>query len=371
MHPTLLLALLLTLQPQGDPVKEAAAYLDAGRPEPAISLLRTFLEQQPGHLPARFHLALAQAMAGQSQEAIADFRKVLEGEPGLYEAQLNLGQLLVQTGQHAEAAGWLEKAASQRPAQPRPHLFLARAFAGQSKWGDAATELKKARELDPSLQELELELADYLDRSGQPAEAIPYYRRHLDVPAARERVALHYLTSNQPKEAIEHLEVLLKESPSSAVKYALATAYLRTGQPDRSVPLAASILEQEPGNTEIRMFLGRLFRDQKQYAKAAQQFAAVVKTRPESLEAWNELTGMLIVLEQFEPALEGLERVKQLGGETAAYHYFRALLLDGKKQYKPALESYRRFLEMSTGAHPEEEFKARQRARILERILNK
>jgi hypothetical protein len=36
---------------------------------------------------------------------------------------------------------------------------------------------------------------------------------------------------------------------------------------------------------------------------------------------------------------------------------------------KPALENYRRFLELSQGEHPDEEFKARQRVRILEHEL--
>ena len=41
------------------------------------------------------------------------------------------------------------------------------------------------------------------------------------------------------------------------------------------------------------------------------------------------------------------------------------------KQPKPALEAYQRFLAMSQGKNPDEEFKARQRARIIHRELSK
>ena len=119
------------------------------------------------------------------------------------------------------------------------------------------------------------------------------------------------------------------------------------------------------------MFYGRLLRDQKKYAPASEQFLSATKLKPDSLEAWNELTSMLVLLKNYPAALETIEKSRQLGGETAAYHWFRAIMLDALKQYKPALESYRRFLEMSQNKSPDEEFKARQRVRILTRIVNR
>ena len=52
----------------------------------------------------------------------------------------------------------------------------------------------------------------------------------------------------------------------------------------------------------------------------------------------------------------------------------RMLLIDlylFNRQPKPALASYQRFLELSNGKSPDEEFKARQRARILTKVLSK
>jgi hypothetical protein len=60
-----------------------------------------------------------------------------------------------------------------------------------------------------------------------------------------------------------------------------------------------------------------------------------------------------------------------LGGETPAYHYFRAILLDKQRELKPALESYQKFLQLSQGQNPDEEFKARQRVRIIENELKR
>jgi tetratricopeptide (TPR) repeat protein len=365
------MALLLLFQATEDPMAAASAHLDAGRTAEAIAILSAVVEKEPENLPARFNLAVAQAMAGQDGPAVEGFRKVLAAQPGLYEAELNLGQLLVKGGQFEEAATHLKSASEKKPDQARPVLALARAYAGQQKWTEAGEALTRCLTLDPRQQDLDLELASYLEKAGKAEEALAIYRKHPENAAARERVALHLLDTGDAAGAIEQLEALLKQSPTPGVKYALATAYLRAKQPEKSIPLAQSILEQEPGNHEIRLFLGRLLRDQKRYADAARQFAVVAKAQPQNLEAWNEFAGMLILLEQHEAALQALEQARQLGGDRPAYHYFRATILDSQKQYKPALESYRRFLELSGGKLPDEEFKARQRARIIERILSK
>jgi tetratricopeptide (TPR) repeat protein len=80
---------------------------------------------------------------------------------------------------------------------------------------------------------------------------------------------------------------------------------------------------------------------------------------------------VLTLGEQYPQALAALDRVRDLGQEIPGNHYLRAIILDKFHQYKPALESYQKFLAMSTGQNPDEEFKARQRARIIERMLSK
>jgi tetratricopeptide (TPR) repeat protein len=357
--------------PPGDAVAQASADLDAGRYEQAIAALAGFVEKNPDNVPARFNLALAQSLAGHDEEAIAGFQKVLKLSPDLFEARVNLGQILVKAKRYAEAEPLLEKAVSQKESDPRPVYLLARALAGQEKWKEAVPHFARAAELSPDEPGIRLEYAEACERAGMKSEAIAAYRQAPDNPAARERLGLLLLDSGDNAGAIEQLESVMKTSPSPADAFALATAYLRLKQPERALPWAQLMVEKEPANLDARLFLGRLFRDQKRYVDAARQFEVVVRGRPDSLEAWNEYAGMLLVLEQYEPALAALEQSRRLGGETVAYFWFRAITLDALKQTRPALESYQRFLDLSQGKNPDEEFKARQRARILQRVLNK
>jgi hypothetical protein len=66
----------------------------------------------------------------------------------------------------------------------------------------------------------------------------------------------------------------------------------------------------------------------------------------------------------------------QLGEDTAGNAFLRAIILDKLKEAKPALakpalEAYQHFLAMSHGEHPDQEFQARQRVRIIQKEMEK
>jgi tetratricopeptide (TPR) repeat protein len=172
-------------------------------------------------------------------------------------------------------------------------------------------------------------------------------------------------------DAIPALEASVEKSTTSANRIALAQAYVKAKQPEKAVPLAAKAVEAEPRDYELRLFYGRLLRDQRKFSEAAPQFVTAAQLKPESVDPWNELVGILVAAEQYSQAIAALDRVHSLGAETSAHYYFRAISLDHLHQRKEALANYNRFLETSQGKSPDEEFKARQRIRIIQNELNK
>lgn len=399
-----LVALWLWLQ-VADPSAEGIKALEEKRYEQAEQLFTQAAKADPQDYSAWFHLALAQSLLGKDQDAAAGYKKVLELKPGLYEAELNLGVVLLHLKKPAEARPFLESAASKKPGEFRPRYYLAeallaegemeraaqefaaalasdpksapaevglaRSLARQKKLDEAAPHFRKAAEIDPSWKDSLLELASLYEAAGRRAEAIELYKQFPDNPAARERMGELLLESGKTADAITALETAYKTSPTNANRVALAVAYLRNKEPQRGAALLREAVEAEPENWDLRMLYGRALRDQRLLAEAARQFAAVVKAQPARKDAWSELAGALIVLEQFPQALAALERTKELGGETPAYHYFRAIILDKQRDLKPALESYQKFLELSQGKNPDEEFKARQRVRIIQNELKR
>lgn len=410
--PALLLLAALLQQPHAkpavpatDPMADAQAQLDGGHPQQAIDILKGLLDKNADNYGVWFNLAIAYAVAEQNTEAVAAFRKTLALEPKLYEAQLNLGLLLLKQKQYAEAITLLTDAAAQKPDRARPQFLLgeallgagkpaeaeahfraattidarsaeaffllARALAAQEKWSDACAAMSAYSALKPADNSAQLELAHYLEKSKKPAEAAAIYRRYPRDPAALEHAGMLAFDAGDNKQAIADLSAALALGPTPALRYALAQAFKADGQLDKASESAAPLVTAEPGNFELRMFYGRLLRDQHQYQTAEQQFSVAAKIKPDSLEAWSELSAMLVLIKDYDAALETLEKVKRLGGESAAYFWFRAIMLDAMKQPRPALESYQKFLGLSDGKNPDQEFQARQRIRILTRILNK
>ena len=152
---------------------------------------------------------------------------------------------------------------------------------------------------------------------------------------------------------------------------ALATAYLFEKQFAKALPLLDQSVAAEPGNFALHMMYGRGLRDSKKYDPAAQQFFQATKLQPDSREAWNEMAGMLYISEKFPESLAALDRAHQLGDDTPANYYFHAITYDKLRALQQALDYYRQFLDRSNGKFPDEEWKARQRAKLLDRELHR
>jgi hypothetical protein len=80
---------------------------------------------------------------------------------------------------------------------------------------------------------------------------------------------------------------------------------------------------------------------------------------------------MLVLLEDYPRALVALDKLKALGAQIPGHLYLRAIILDKTRQLKAALENYESFLASNEGKNPDEEFLARQRARILKKELDR
>ena len=179
------------------------------------------------------------------------------------------------------------------------------------------------------------------------------------------------MANRQYAEALPQLERAYRQEPTQANRVALAMAWLFSGQPDKALPLVEQAVAAEPANYDLRMMYARALRDHKQYAAAAGQFSEAVKLKPAEAGAWSELAGALYLSGQYPEALAAFDRARQAGEDTAGNAFLRAIILDKLKQPKPALDAYQRFLALSGGKNPDQEFQARQRVRIIQKELEK
>jgi Tfp pilus assembly protein PilF len=405
---------VLLFAPPPDFLAEGVKALDGNQPAAAESLLRQAVAAAPDDYTAHFNLALALSLQQKDAEAIAEYRKTLDLKPGLFQADLNLGMLLLRNKRPAEAAPVLKDAldglakdAPSNSAQQaaRANLYYAQALfdAGdlaqaepryraaieadsasaaaqsglahlllkESKLAEAAEHFRSAAALDPRYHDGLLELASAFESAGKPLDAIAIYREFPENAAAKERLAQLLLNNGDPASAIPNLEAVVKTSPGTANRLALADAYKLNKQIDKVIEQLQLAVAADPANFDLRMDLGRELRDAHKPPEAAQQFVAASKIRPDEVKVWNELATIYVVNADYADGLAALDRVRALGKELPGDFYFRAICLEKLRQLKPAVEAYRQFLASDGGKMPDQEFLARQRVRILENELNR
>lgn len=391
------------------PVEDGIKALDAGKPAEAELLFTKATLADPADYSAFFNLAFAQSVLNKDSAATANYRKVLALKPGLYEAELNLGILLLRQKLSQDAIPYLEAAAKAKPDQYRPNYYLGDALLnagrgveaetafraafqinsnsaeaaqglGQSllnqrKTAEGAVWIEKAASLDPSFQPALLQLASVYEADKNYEEAIKIYRRFPNEPGTRERLGELLIESGKSASAIPELEAAVQQSPSLANLTALATAYLQNKQPEKCQPIMDQALRLDPNNGELRLLYGRLLRELRKFDLAANQFALAVKLDPKSSEAWSDLAMVTVLMDRYDIALTALDKVKELHAEKPGHKYLRAITLDkikqNRNQAKLALAAYQDFLSVAGGKFPDEEFKSRQRIKILEREVNR
>jgi tetratricopeptide (TPR) repeat protein len=384
--------------------EEGLKALDEKRYPAAVENLTQAIAADPKNYSLHFNLALSYSLMGKMAEAIPEYKKTLELKPDLYQAELNLGISLLREKQPAEAARVLATAVAQNakeyranyylaaallgtgdfaqaeqsyiaslaidPKSPDAELGLAHALAGENKLEDAAAHFKKAAELNPQYRDDLLELASMYETAKQPDQAISIYQQFPENPGAQERLGNLLLKAGRAADAIACFQVAVTKSPTEANRAALAEAYLKNSEPNKAQPLVEQILAADPDNFEIRMLHGRLIRDQRKFPEAAVEFERAIKLKPDAPQAWSELAGVLVMAENYPPALAALDRIAALHAEKPGHVFLRAIVLDKIRDLKPAVESYQRFLQLSQGENPNQEWQAKQRIKLLEREIN-
>jgi tetratricopeptide (TPR) repeat protein len=404
MTSKLLLFLTLTLAAQDHAALGMKAIEDQ-KFEEAIGHFTKAVAADPKDYYSWFHLALANSAIHKDAEAIEQYRKTLALMPKLYQAELNLGIILVENRKAKEAIPLLTDAIQQKPAEFRPAYYLAEAYLAeanypeaekayqnataldpksapawyglarsqmkQNRFDDAQPNFIKAGDFDPQYKDSVLELAAVHEEQKRVDAAIAIYRMFPQTAAAQERLGALLLAQNKPAEAVGPLEFAVGKSATTGNRFALAKAYLQSNQPDKALKLVDQTIAAEPKEAELYMIRGRILRDQRKLQDAANSFYAAAKLQPNNAEAWTEMAGMVVLLEDFPTAIAVLDKVRQLNAEKAGHYFLRAIVLDKTKQLKPALEAYQKFLATSEGKNPDQEFQARQRAKIIEKELSK
>ncbi len=121
-----------------------AAYLEAGRTEPAIASIEQAVGLAPNFAKAHNNLGRVYGATGRMDEAEEHLRRAIDLDPDYAGAYANLGVLYAQMERYPEAMRSLKYALRLDPTRAERHLNLAQVYVQTGRFDDARREIQAA-----------------------------------------------------------------------------------------------------------------------------------------------------------------------------------------------------------------------------------
>ena len=391
-----------------------------GALEPLKAVTANFPATSPETVPqaaiAWYYLGYAYHGLQQNEDSRLAYEKAVELKPDLYEAQLNLGRLLIELREPAAAAPHLRKAAGLKPADARLHfdIGLALQSSGQSaaaeaelrqaltldpkldaaayslgqaefdekRYAEAAADFRRALEMNPKRADAELGLATVSEALGQTAEAEQHLEDCLKLQPENASVRFHlarlYLRESKTGPAIGHLEALDQaHAPIPGLDGALGDAYALAGKFSDSETYYRKALAAPPERSDndsaadVHRALAETLLKESKTAEAAGEFEKAIQLDPGNAEAAKGLASSLYLEKRWADAAPLIERLLRSPAATPGFYFILATCYDHLRDRQRALDAYKEFLARSNGSNADQEWQARQRAKLLSRELGK
>jgi protein O-GlcNAc transferase len=394
--------------PLNDLLDEAQAALDKNNFEAAIPPLQKFLAEKPDVAFAHFQLAYAYTGLNRADEARAEYERCTALDPKMAEAQLNLGILLLEKDAAAAVAP-LGRAVDLMPSQSRPRFLLGVALERSGDLAGAAESFESASHLNASDTEalshlggvdLQLKkpvdaekkfravlesqpksalalrgLALSLDAEGKP-EAVGAYRNYLAADpkdsAMRARFVQLLIANKQFDEALAETEKLASgQAPTLDALRLRADILIGQNKLDEAIATLKQAIALAPQDAQLHGGLGRLYLQKREFPDAERELKIAVQLNKGNVVYWKDLTATFYQAGNYAAALAGYDVVDKMEKPGAGVWFIRALCYDKLNQVQPALDAYRKFLDLDQNQHPDQVWQADQRIHVLEKRAEK
>jgi tetratricopeptide (TPR) repeat protein len=267
--------------------------------------------------------ALADACldAGKTNSAEIAGRIAIKKSPDLISGYETLSEIYLKNGQTNAAVKILDSASRQTNCGPAFLVRLGQLYGTVLNTSSNIQQrglsvLNRAADLKPKDPNLRRELADEFAHFGDLEKTSKLYLELLnefsDVPlmrdALRERLTNLYLQGHDKTKAAEQLESIVRDNP---------TRY-----------------------PEAWLYLGNFAYDDRNYAKAAEDFQRALLINPDLEQAYYDLSAVQMNLDQPGEALKTLETARKKFPTSFTAEFFTAMAFAHLADYQEALHHY-------------------------------
>jgi tetratricopeptide (TPR) repeat protein len=286
-----------------------------------------------------------------------------------------LGVALERSGDLTGAADAFESTSHLNAGDTEALTHLGGVYLQLKKPADAEKKFRAVLESQPKSPLALRGLALSLDAEGKP-EAVEAYRNYLAADpkdfAMRGRFVQLLVANKQFDEALAETE----KSPSGQAP-SLDTLRLRAdiliGQNklDEAIATLKQAIALAPQDALLHGGLGRLYLQKREFAEAERELKIAIQLDKGNVVYWKDLTATFYQAGNYAGALAGYDVVDKMEKPGAGVWFIRALCYDKLNQVQPALDAYRKFLDLDQNQHPDQVWQANQRIHVLEKRAEK
>ena len=396
-------------QPLSGQVAEAEAAIVNSDWKAAAAKLDAWLAAHPTDARALFDAGYVADAQSRLDDAAALYRRAADANPQSFEAHLSLGLLLARLGKPADARPELTAATTLDPGEAGAAVKARawRALAEIDRSGDpadASNDLLEALKLSPETPADTLLAAGLAEEAGHYEAAETAYRRVLakDPKSAPANAGLAHLmiARKQYPEAESLLRAALANAPGDPALTAQLATVLAAEDKAEALPLIQKLHEAQPADTAITRMLaevlavagdaagsdhlyagllaanpndpvlwiahGQNLIRQLKYAEAFAAFDKATQLAPANPDGWSGLAFAASRTNQPSVTLHALTMRSKYLPEIPSTYFLWATAYDTLHNKTAAASYYHRFLDLSAGKFPDQEWQARQRLILLE-----
>lgn len=247
----------------------------------ALQRQRRAVELAPELAAARLALGRTLLLDGQAEAALAEFRQTVRLAPKSAEAHVALGRAIEATGNVEQAAVEYQAAIHLDPTEAEGHFYLGTLWQRRGMSGEAVKELQEAIRLEPSLESRSR-------RAGPPAALAQGAR-----PEDKPEPAVH------------------GRFDAAQLHYVLGLALFSRGDAEGAAVEYRAVLRHRPDSIEARVRLGQALLVLKDIGRAILELRTAIRLRPESGEAHAQMGAALLAKGDRVGAQEELHRALQ------------------------------------------------------------
>jgi tetratricopeptide (TPR) repeat protein len=313
-----------------DPANEALAVetsrrlLQSNQPEKALDILSRAAAQPGASGLLSAQLGYVYARLGKTDLALKADRAAVQKSPKSLTGYHNLYLAYVQDQKFPQALQVLDDAAQVRGTDAEFLIGLAELYAnygvqvpaGKEAAGQRALALlHRAQTFNLNDPQIRLKLADGFELLGEDGEALKIYS---------------HLLAQIPDTAYWH----------DSIRAKLAEIYLRNHDRGKAVEQLEAVIRDDPTSVQAYYLLGNISYEEKKYTEAADYFGKVLLLKPDFEPVYVDLAGAQVMADKPELALKTIGTAQQLFPQRFQFEYLAGMACSRLKEFTNAISHF-------------------------------